>query len=549
MSSPYKRQQIYHEYHAKKCQIKAADASKEIVYPNQTEAANEIFEAFMLQDKVAVTLIALPQAGKTGTFLEVAYRMCTFNDDAKAIDPEQLLIITGMSDREWRWQTSDDMLTTFKKRVKHRGQFESVPTLLNTLHDSLIIIDECHIAAEKEQSMSAMLRDAGLLNIEELRRRRIFLLEVSATPGHTLYDTQNWGADNHSIVILKESPIYVGFRDFIRENRLHESYDLTNMNDLERLFDFIEDHFEEPKYHILRLNGKKNLDALTHAITNAAKERGWRAHPHNSTNRMWDLDEIMKKAPDSHSIILIKEFWRAGKRLCDTHVGIVHEPRTLVEDTNVTSQGLVGRLCGNDKHKGKGAPHAFCNTSLICDYLAWIDAKGDYEAVKQYKSRNLTAKKGNVRSTASFTHYTNVEGVQEIQPAQTPRNNILEEGPFTTIEEVNEFLTYKFGRAFTLREFHTVQGYKISTRLNAHYNKTKNELTAADRLTTEIYKKIPLGMNISTSSGQHYMVYPVYKTMTSLPNDVEYFVRYMPESQPQVVTNRVMMPQQTRLPF
>ncbi len=415
MSSPFKRQQIYHEYQAKKFQIKAADASKEIVYPNQTEAANEIFEAFLLQNKVAVTLIALPQAGKTGTFLEVAYRMCTFNDDAKAIDPEQLLIITGMSDREWRWQTSDDMLTTFQKRVKHRGQFESVPTLLNTIHDSLIIIDECHIAAEKEQSMSAMLRDAGLLNIEELRRRRIFLLEVSATPGHTLYDTQNWGADNHSIVILKESPIYVGFRDFIRENRLHDSYDLTKPEEVLDLIDFIKQTFPEPRYHIIRLAGKKNALTASQLIRQFAEQNGWLVNNHNSTERMWDLDHIMTRPPLYHSIILIKEFWRAGKRLCDKYVGIVHEPKTVIEDTNVTSQGLTGRLCGNDKRKGPGAPHCFCNTSLIHDYLAWIDAKGDYSAVLRYKSKSLTAKKGRIHAKESFTHHTNVGGVNYVE--------------------------------------------------------------------------------------------------------------------------------------
>ena len=411
MSNFNKREWIRHEYEAKKFQIRSRDPTKEIVYPNQAEAAVDIFKAFMIDGKVAVTLIALPQAGKTGTFLEVAYRMCTFNDDEKAIDPEQLLIITGMSDREWRWQTSNDMLTPFKNRVKHRGQFSSVPTLLKHLHDSLIIIDECHIAAEKEQSMSAMLRDAGLLNIEELRRRRIFLLEVSATPGATLYDTQNWGQDNHSIVILKESPKYVGFREFINEFRLHESYDLSQREQVVEMMNFIEGTFPDPRYHIIRLSGKKNSEETVQHIRQIANQRGWIVNHHNANNRMWDLDHIMTTPPMSHSFIIIKEFWRAGKRLCDKYVGIVHEPKTLVEDTNVTSQGLVGRLCGNDKQKGDAAPHAFCNMALIHEYLEWIDAHGDFEAVQRYRSKNLKANNGKVRSKESFVHHSNVEGV------------------------------------------------------------------------------------------------------------------------------------------
>ncbi len=411
MSNQYKRLQIEHEYQAKRFQIKSKDPNKEMVYPNQAEAANEIFKAFMVDGKVAVTLIALPQAGKTGTFLEVAYKMCTVDNDAKAIDHDQILFLTGMSDREWKDQTKGDMLTSFEKRVRHRGQFKGLPSLLRDIKNSLIIIDECHIAAEKEQTMSEILRRSGLLNIDELRKRRVFLLEVSATPGSTLYDTQKWGAENHSIVILKESPLYVGFRDFIAEKRLHPSYDLSEEEELLKLFPFIEQAFPQPRYHIIRLNGKLYTSAKL-LIEQHAKARGWHVSDHNATNRLEGLDYHMTKAPHYHSIILIKEFWRAGKRLCDTYVGIVHEPQTDIEDTNVTSQGLIGRLCGNDKRKGPGAPHAFCNTALIHDYLAWIDAKGDYEAVERYKSKNLTAKKGRIISKESIAHHTNVDGIE-----------------------------------------------------------------------------------------------------------------------------------------
>lgn len=444
------REWIRNEYQAKRNQVKSKDPTKEIVYQNQAEAAQDIFKAFMVEKKVAVTLIALPQAGKTGTFLEVAYRMCTFNDDEKAINPEQLLIITGMSDRDWRKQTSNDMLTTFEKRVKHRGQFDSVPTLLATLHDSLIIIDECHIAAEKEQSMSAMLRAAKLLDIDELRRRRIFLLEVSATPGATLYDTQNWGQENHAIVILKESPIYVGFRDFIAEKRLHESLDLTKADEVEWLMHFIECEFPKPRYHIIRLSGKKSISTASLHIRELANTRGWLVHNHNSSERMWDLDHIMTTPPRYHSIIIIKEFWRAGKRLCDTFVGIVHEPKTQIEDTNVTSQGLVGRLCGNDKRKGEDAPHAFCNTSLIEDYLAWIDAKGDYSAVLRYKSKNLNAKKGKIISKKSFVHHSNVDGIEYTEEEQSANNPPNDPDSYriydnlNTVQKVLNMLGYTF---------------------------------------------------------------------------------------------------------
>ncbi len=566
MSNFNKREWIRHEYEAKKFQIRSRDPTKEIVYPNQAEAAVDIFKAFMIDGKVAVTLIALPQAGKTGTFLEVAYRMCTFNDDEKAIDPEQLLIITGMSDREWRWQTSNDMLTPFKNRVKHRGQFSSVPTLLKHLHDSLIIIDECHIAAEKEQSMSAMLRDAGLLNIEELRRRRIFLLEVSATPGATLYDTQNWGQDNHSIVILKESPKYVGFREFINEFRLHESYDLTQREQVVEMMNFIEGTFPDPRYHIIRLSGKKNSEETVQHIRQIANQRGWIVNHHNANNRMWDLDHIMTTPPMSHSFIIIKEFWRAGKRLCDKYVGIVHEPKTLVEDTNVTSQGLVGRLCGNDKQKGDAAPHAFCNMALIHEYLEWIDAHGDFEAVKRYRSKNLKANNGKVRSKESFVHHSNVEGVESIEdfeqnaedPAKTvPVSFIVDKSDFEKIRKIKG--SWDENTIFSIIKKFDINLFNELVRINNAGG--KDQIVEPDNINTNTYKVYIIDfMDAVKIKKPHFHVGNIkdkfidkFQIYLDRPNTRIIVSIYYGSKNNLRITNSVIMPnlnrEQSKLPF
>ena len=413
----HQREWILHEYEAKKHYIKAKDPLKEIAYPNQKEAAAEIFQAFIVDNKVAVTLIALPQAGKTGTFLEVAYQMCTFIDESKVVDPEQVLFLTGMSDRDWQKQTEGDMLPAFKKRVKHRGRFESLPTLLATIRNSVIILDECHVAAAKEQSLSTILKNAGLLDIKTLRERRIFFLEVSATPGHTLYDLLHWGPENHGIVILKESPLYVGFRDFIRENRLRQSLDLVKADECEKLMNIVAENFPEPCWNIIRLvGGNTTIQKIRENLAASAHRRGWDVVSHNSMERIGDIDYHMSKKPISHRFIIIKEFWRAGKRLCDKYLGIVHEPKTKIQDTNITSQGLVGRLCGNDKKKGPGAPIAFCDTELIHDYLQWIAMKGDWSKVLRYKSKAINVKGGRIiHWNHSWGHHTNMDGVNALE--------------------------------------------------------------------------------------------------------------------------------------
>jgi hypothetical protein len=416
----FQRESLNHAYKAKTFELKSKrGADKEIVYPNQKEAAVEVMTELFVNNKVVATLIALPQVGKTGTFLEIAYRACTHPDDSKIIEPRNVFIITGMSDRDWQKQTEADMLEAFKARVYHRGRLNTkdrengFSNNLERARNALIILDECHVAAGKEHQVSSILADLGLLDLNTLRQRNIKLVEVSATPGATLRDTQAWGTDNHAMILLQESNKYIGFRDFIREGRLHPSLDLTTEEGRKKLFAFIKARFSTPRYHIIRLPAKSRTNGeLEEAFKKKCLDQGegWgEVLNHSALDRIDDLDHHMSTPPVSHRFILIKEFWRAGKRLNDAHVGVVHEPTTRAKDTNVTAQGLVGRLCGNDKRRGAGAPHMFCDLDRINEYLAWIAVKGDFSQVESYISRNMIIRNGQVRQAApTFAHYTNV---------------------------------------------------------------------------------------------------------------------------------------------
>jgi len=425
----HQRQSLDYAYQAKVHEIKSRKGTEyEMVYPNQIQAAKESIHELYEKDKVAVTLIALPQVGKTGTFLEVAYRACTNPNDDCIIDPRNVFIITGMSDRDWQKQTKNDMLEAFKQRVYHRGRLnkkdreDGFYTNLSVAKHALIILDECHIGAEKDHQVSQMLRTLGLLNIETLRERNVKILEVSATPGATLYDTEKWGEENHSIVILNPSSKYVGFRNFIEEGRLHSSFDLTGEDGINKLVQFIKNTFDGPRWHIIRLPAKSRQNGEFEGKLRqvCARER-WNIQTHSANDRVGDIDHHMSTQPQQHVIILIKEFWRAGKRLNDTHVGVIHEPLTLTKDTNVTAQGLVGRMCGNDKHSGEDGPHMFCDVDRIHEYLAWIDAKGDWTKVKEYNSRCLKIKKGHVTSSRDTLAHASNMGITEI--VEQPHNN------------------------------------------------------------------------------------------------------------------------------
>ncbi len=518
-------------YNAKLNEVKLRKGEdKELVYENQKVAAVEICLELFDKGKTIVTLIAEPQVGKTGTFLETAFLACTHPSDKYIVDPDNVFIITGMSDTDWQKQTKNDMLEPFKKRVYHRGRLNTQDrqdgfyTNLAHAKDALLIFDECHIANGKEHQISGMLRDLGLLDLSVLKDRNIKILDVSATPGATLHDTLSWGQDNHSVVILKSSNAYTGFGHFIKEKRLHESYDLTDDKELEKLIAFIKATFPDPRWHVIRLPSKsrKNAD-LQAKIQRICAREGWHAETHSSVDRIDDLDYHMGTRPKTHRFLLIKEFWRAGKRLNDTFIGIVHDAPT--EDLNVAAQGLAGRLCGNDKKQGAGAPHIFSNKELINQYIAWIDAKGDFSKVKKYKSAQLTIKNGRVKnSRETFAHESNLIIDDTVpKPDEDPE---FDHGyaEFKTQDE-NDTFAMKYGAKKVARYDKDIEGFLICSTNTSPHRCSFEEimyLTSAKNFRSHFDKNVD-NLAVNETAQRKYVCYKDIKDI----NSVVYITRWI----------------------
>lgn len=527
----HQRESLHHAYQAKVHEIKARKGGdKEMVYPNQQTAATEIIQELFdpANPKVAVTLIALPQVGKTGTFLEVAYKACTHPSDDCIIDPRNVFIITGMSDRDWQKQTEADMLEAFKRRVYHRGRLntkdreDNFYTALSNATNALIILDECHIGAEKEHQVSQMLRRLNLLSIDTLRQKNVKILEVSATPGATLYDTEKWGPENHSIVMLYPSSKYVGFRQFLAEGRIHPSFDLVKDDEMEKLVAFIKRKYATPRWHIVRLPAKSRKNGeFEEKLQQICAREGWKTEKHSANDRVGDIDYHMGMQPRQHTILLIKEFWRAGKRLNDAYMGVVHEPQTVSMDTNVTAQGLVGRLCGNDKQSGAGSSHMFCDVDRIHEYLVWIDARGDWSKVREYNSRCLTIKRGIVVvSKPTFADLSDRTGYKKGASKSTDERNPKTVPEVFTLTEEEYASFHKTGHGWNreaifaaikkynpalvkkLRELNQLQ-ITESTTINDTYKKRIVDFVEAAK------KKVPYtlgtGMGITEDSYQIFL--------------------------------------------
>jgi hypothetical protein len=498
---------------------------KLLIYDNQKEVGLDIVHSFLEDNVYLAILIAEMQVGKTGACLATAYYMCTHPDDNKVIDKNNVVIITGLSDTDWKEQTQISMISSFKENVFHRGNFKNQKMLekLKYGNNMLIIIDESHIATQISQQMSLLLKETDILNIDNLQQRNIKILQISATPSATLQDALEWGSFS-KVFKLQPSIKYIGFQKLKYANKIHDALDLSKYENVVSIGNYISSEYNTPKYHIIRIKGSNNIEKN---ISRLCMIRGWDMINHNSQER-WNADEL-ETQPTKHTFILIKDFWRASKRLCDTHIGVVHENFVKKADANTAAQGLAGRCCGNNKQKpGKGTPTIFCNLKAIDQYINWINANGNYKAVQEYSSRDINVSKGKIKTLPTLNHHSNVSGLEVLDIKEESIYDFPvwnENNGFATIDEVKNFLKINLDKTVKLHDFYKIDGYELSTRLTNYYGKTKDQLTANDRLTFSDYNVKMAGTNIASydKKGQNYMIYPVYPNKTSPYTSVRYY--------------------------
>jgi len=384
---------------------------KQLAYTNQIDAANAIVGAFTKDNCRAVTLIAQPGVGKTGTSLYCAKQMMTLEDDSKLIHYNNVVFISGMSDTDWEEQLKNSLIDCLKESVFHRGRFGSpeLHTKLETIkreRSGLIIIDECHIAAQLQHQMTQTLDAHSLLSKEILDGSNIRFLNVSATPAHTLYDSEKYLALDHKKIKLNPSPTYRGFQFLLDNNLLRhaDSLDLLEQDGAEELGKIINKRWGaiHKRYHIVRLNPNSAIQTCVNLQVLCNKQK-WKLLYHWSDKRIEDVDALMSTEPPEHTILVVKGFWRASKRLVDNYVGILYEQPVKIPDSNVIVQGLVGRFCKNDSSPfdESVAPLFYCTIGVLCAYLeSW---KTDFDFSKSdSKSRVLSSKDGVVKSKPSF---------------------------------------------------------------------------------------------------------------------------------------------------
>jgi hypothetical protein len=360
---------------------------KVLVHDNQKDYAQQAFRAF-LSGVSLVSLVASCQMGKTGAALYLMKLMTTHPDDEVMIHPDNVFMISAMSDKDWKSQTKKRVLPCFQPRVWHRNDLSLMLRTIRGKHGCLIVIDECHYGNEKEQTLHKILKESGIWDIDYMRSHNIKILCMSATPGHVLVDAQNWGDDHHKTIVAADTDgSYTSFRHLLDEGRVIAA-DLAKPPQVVEVLDAIAARWDSPKYHIVRAS-EKTLEKG--CVKDRLVERGFHWTMHNSQDRIRNIEKMLGNAPSAHHFIFIKGFWRAAKTLDDSHIGVCYEGS---KDYSACVQGLAGRLLGYGRQRGSQAPLLYCHVRAIQEYADWLDNGANYYLCEKYASKNLKVRRG-----------------------------------------------------------------------------------------------------------------------------------------------------------
>ena len=366
----YTEDEVYENKHSRRSALSEVKISKHKktnkTYREQKKCAKKIVNAFKDRRILNAILVALTQSGKTGIISEVI-RLCI---KLRIVPVKDIYLISGHSSCEMKEQTKCRMIECIRVHVYHRPDLKNTSFLeeIRNKKNVLIIIDEVQVAAKKEQSVYRLLKDAGLLDIQELYRRDIKILELTATPDGTINQLHDWG--NASCKILFEpNEKYVSAQNLLDAGRIKQFQNLSG--DEEEVREHIQDikrdleTYDSPRYHFIRIKGGNEM---TSTKMNFMHEFGveYKYIEFNQKSQTKDINDIISVRPTVHTFVFILEKLRCAKTLVKKHIGIMYERYSKKPDDAAIMQGLLGRCTGYDDN---GDTIVYTNINTIERYM------------------------------------------------------------------------------------------------------------------------------------------------------------------------------------
>ena len=530
----------------KKLRNEENENGKEIYYENQAVTAGEVVAAIQLVGIVFQMVIAPCQAGKTGCMLAIIEKLLQSHSN---VDPDNIFVITGLSDTEWVTQTKN-RLPFIGNNVIHRGRFSNSTGILKNIKNALIIIDECQIACKEDMSLDKLFEQTGLKDLAYLKENNINIIEFSATPNSTLNDIVLWETCSNTLV-MEPGQGYKGHSVLIENHRIHQAEDLFIYNDPEAGLTYQYEHtrnkdikpaidaiknvknkidmsFTHPRFHIIRTPTGSKADTVIGRFKAICGDEYAYKKCYAGEDQLQLMDE-MAKIPEKHTFLFIKEKARCAVTFPRKDlVGILYErlPKTPKDDVIV--QGLAGRACGYDVDDGI---ILFTNVESIERYVKMLNS-----GFKDREGFTFTGCKSKKKTHLHPTTYKNTDGeaIAECH-SKSSYQRIIHNELFETFQEAKSFLKNEqiWRECMKLPNPPRIQdtawekhrdkcgGYAVTSKLVSINQMNKNERTF-------IGNTPGAGTCISsTGNGQPYIIIPVYETNETPPEKEKYQVRYI----------------------
>ena len=180
---------------------------------------------------------------------------------------------------------------------------------------------------------------------------------------------------NHSVEYVEQQMVSIMKNNKIPERFIQSLIDiakrqltiLKNINDIRLKIIRINRHGQ--LYHIIRIpNGESNIQDN---FKNIFDENDYQFVTYDQSNKeLIDLNVLLKKKPQKHTFIFIKEKLRCAKTLCKRYLGIFYERHTKSPNDSTIIQGGLGRLTGYDDN---GFTLCYTNIETIHKYSRMRD--------------------------------------------------------------------------------------------------------------------------------------------------------------------------------
>jgi hypothetical protein len=353
------------------------------------------------------------KVGADGLMIEIAKLLSTHSDDNFVVNPTNVRIITGMSNAGWEKDMIDKAPNCFKEKIFHHGKLSKSD--LEFIRNGLIIIDEIDTGDKERQVLHRTLKEANILDVDNMEQYNIRFVFISATMIKELYDLYKWG-ELHEIYTMTIPSSYIGHKDFLDLGIVKEFYELKTKEDAQKWIqeDIIDNYGTDFRVHIVRVSD--NIDI----IQNACISKKVKYKSHTSKERLSDNDtsEFFKKPLTRHIVLLVKGFFRRANLIPNRwklRIGATHELYTKTIDNNVQIQGLTGRMTGywrnyiEDKHKT--GPHRTSIRAIEEYEKIYHDPFG----INSYQSSGFKKKKGVVGADSTMLSPHNISNLVQVE--------------------------------------------------------------------------------------------------------------------------------------